>query len=150
MIPVAFAYSDDDVKAGTTTVCQILRFYRRLFSPAAGSPLVGAGDPADGDGNNIGAIGGADDRFGTLCASEDEGTPNLGPDAFKCPVLAPGSAPEPVGGTVAAPTPNRELVCVCQEASGPTGVTVTGTLALALAGLLVRRPRRRPPGAEVG
>ena len=42
--------------------------YREIYRPATGSPLIGAGDPADGAGTFIGAIGADDtnpiDRFG--------------------------------------------------------------------------------------
>jgi len=51
-------------------VSQVLGYYRALYTPRAGSPLVDAGDPADGAGNDIGAIGaGADDpadKFGKV------------------------------------------------------------------------------------
>jgi hypothetical protein len=67
-IPKSFPFSNDDVKARKVTVSKILAFYRDAYSPAAGSPLIGAGDPADGEGANIGAIGSAkpspSDRFG--------------------------------------------------------------------------------------
>ncbi len=49
-------------------VSQVLGYYRALYTPRAGSPLVDAGDPADGAGNDIGAIGAgtpnAADKFG--------------------------------------------------------------------------------------
>lgn len=67
-IPKAFPFSDDDIKARKVTVSKILEFYREAYKPAEGSPLIGAGDPADGEGTNIGAIGAkkpsASDRFG--------------------------------------------------------------------------------------
>jgi hypothetical protein len=52
-------------------VSAILTHYRDLYTPATGSPLIGAGDPAGSPKNNIGAIGqGADvdpsDQFGTF------------------------------------------------------------------------------------
>src|SRR5262245_10699742 len=56
-IPKAFPFSDDDIKSGKITVSRILAYYRDAYSPAANSPLVGAGDPNDGEGTNIGAIG---------------------------------------------------------------------------------------------
>jgi hypothetical protein len=67
-IPKEFPFSDDDIKSGKVTVSKILAYYREVYSPAADSPLIGAGDPADGAGTNIGAIGSAKestaDRFG--------------------------------------------------------------------------------------
>jgi hypothetical protein len=52
----AFGFSDDDVKSGKVTVSNILAHYRDAYSTAEGSPLIGGGDPADGNGTNIGAI----------------------------------------------------------------------------------------------
>lgn len=69
-IPKEFPFSDEDIKARTVGVAKILAFYRAAYTPAAGSPLVGAGDPADGAGTNIGAIGASQpsnqDGFGRL------------------------------------------------------------------------------------
>ncbi len=73
--PKEFPFSDDDIRAGKVTVAQILARYRDAYTPAAGSPLIGAGDPADGDGSFIGAVGvekGApNDHFGR---PRDKGT----------------------------------------------------------------------------
>ena len=55
-------------------VAKILATYREAYTPAAGSPLIGGGDPADGAGTNIGAIGSARasdlDRFGRFGGKE--------------------------------------------------------------------------------
>jgi hypothetical protein len=52
----------------TYGVSKLLRYYRSLYQPADGSPLIDAGDPADGAGNDIGAVGAgaanAADKFG--------------------------------------------------------------------------------------
>jgi hypothetical protein len=52
----------------TTTVRDILTRYRMRYLPKAGSPLIDKGDPAGGDGNDIGAVGAgtpnAADKFG--------------------------------------------------------------------------------------
>lgn len=56
-IPKKFPFADEDIRAGKVTVAQILAHYRAAYSPADGSPLVGAGDSADGDGSYIGAVG---------------------------------------------------------------------------------------------
>ena len=67
-IPKAFPFSTEDIKARKVGVAKMLAHYREAYAPAAGSPLIGAGDPADGAGTNIGAIGAAQpsdhDRFG--------------------------------------------------------------------------------------
>lgn len=56
-LPAAFPFSDDDIRARKVTVGKILEHYRDAYSPAEGSPLVAAGDPADGPGAYIGAVG---------------------------------------------------------------------------------------------
>ena len=56
-LPKRFPYSDDDIRARKVTVAQILAHYRTAYTPAEGSPLIGAGDPADGEGSYIGAVG---------------------------------------------------------------------------------------------
>lgn len=71
-LPQEFPYSDDEIKARKVTVSKILAFYRDAYTPAERSPLIGAGDPADGVGTNIGAVGSSapssDDRFGRFGA----------------------------------------------------------------------------------
>lgn len=62
-----FPWSDEDIKAGTVTVSQMLAAYRAVYTPTAGSPALNTGDPADGANTSIGAVGDgahADDRFG--------------------------------------------------------------------------------------
>ena len=67
-IPRKFEFSDDEIASRKVTVRQILAAYRRAYSPAEGSPLIAAGDPADGAGSFIGAVGAGErspgDRFG--------------------------------------------------------------------------------------
>jgi hypothetical protein len=63
-IPREFPFRDADIVAGKVTVGQVLAHYREAYSPAAGSPLVGAGDPADGKGSYIGAVGGGKEMPG--------------------------------------------------------------------------------------
>ncbi|HEX5271341.1 MAG TPA: hypothetical protein VFW33_12670 [Gemmataceae bacterium] len=71
-IPKAFPFADDDVRARKVGVSKMLAFYREAYTPAEGSPLIGAGDPADGEGTNIGAVGPSKrpeaDRFGRFGA----------------------------------------------------------------------------------
>lgn len=68
LIPRAFPFSDDEIKARKIGLSTILTRHCEAYSPAEGSPLIGAGDPADGAGTNIGAVGAArpsdQDRFG--------------------------------------------------------------------------------------
>jgi hypothetical protein len=67
-VPKKFPFGDDDIKARKVVVSRMLAVYRDAYTPSAESPLIGAGDPADGAGTNIGAIGAAKasdkDRFG--------------------------------------------------------------------------------------
>jgi hypothetical protein len=67
-LPAAFPFSDDDIRARRISVSKILARYRDAYAPGDGSPLTDGGDPADGKGSFIGAIGtGKDapnDRFG--------------------------------------------------------------------------------------
>jgi hypothetical protein len=74
-VPKKFPFTDDDIKARKATVSQILAHYRTVYTPAEGSPLTGAGDPADGPGSFIGAVGAGKDpphdqfgKFGTKSA----------------------------------------------------------------------------------
>ena len=62
-----FPWSDDDIKARKVTVSQMLAYFRAAYTPLSDSPLRGGGDPADGAGNAIGAVGdgtAATDAFG--------------------------------------------------------------------------------------
>lgn len=62
-----FPWSDDDIKARKVTVSQMLAYWRAAYTPLAGSPVRSGGDPADGTGNTIGAVGDAalaGDQFG--------------------------------------------------------------------------------------
>jgi hypothetical protein len=67
-LPTRLPFTLDRVKAGTTTVPQILALYRARYTPQSSSPLIDSGDPADGKGTDVGAVGAGvphpDDRFG--------------------------------------------------------------------------------------
>lgn len=56
-IPTQFPFDDDDIRAGKVTLRQILSVYRKAYAPAKDSPLLNAGDPADGARSYIGAVG---------------------------------------------------------------------------------------------
>jgi hypothetical protein len=72
-IPRAFPFADDDIKARKIGISRMLAFYREAYTPTVGSPLIGAGDPADGKATNIGAVesskGSGEDRFGRFGAN---------------------------------------------------------------------------------
>jgi len=61
-----FPFAPEDIWSRTKKVSDVLAAYRAMYTPAPGSPLIGAGDPQDGVGGNIGAIGNgeATDQFG--------------------------------------------------------------------------------------
>jgi hypothetical protein len=56
-MPVGFPWDDTEVLSGAVTVQNILDFYRYVFTPRAGSPLLNGGDPTTYPGyQNTGAI----------------------------------------------------------------------------------------------
>ena len=61
-----FPFRPEDIWSRTKKVSDVLATYRAMYTPASGSPLIGAGDPQDGAGGNIGAIGNGEpaDQFG--------------------------------------------------------------------------------------
>src|SRR5262249_37268707 len=63
---IPFPFRPEDIWNRVKKVSDVLSTYRAMYSPAAGSPLIAAGDPQDGPGGNIGAVGKGDpaDQFG--------------------------------------------------------------------------------------
>lgn len=60
---------------------QVLSYYRARYAPVAGSPVLGAGDPADGKNSYIGAIGPNNDpgdRLGRFGAANDKNVKTAG------------------------------------------------------------------------
>jgi len=68
--PISFPFSDSSIDSGATTVAAILQYYRIAYTPQIGSPVIDAGDPADGPGVDIGAVGAGmtdpNDLFGRI------------------------------------------------------------------------------------
>jgi hypothetical protein len=66
--PKEFPFTDAEIITGKVTVSEMLAHFRKLYTPGKDSPLIDAGDPADGPGVDIGAIGAGkedkQDRFG--------------------------------------------------------------------------------------
>jgi hypothetical protein len=54
---IPYGISEGCIWSRTYTTGQVLTHYREMYRPGPGSPLVDAGDPADGAGTDIGAIG---------------------------------------------------------------------------------------------
>jgi hypothetical protein len=71
---VPFPFGDGDIWQRRVTVSQILGFYRGMYTPLPGSPLIDQGDPTDDTGGarntDIGAVGAGnphpDDLFGSF------------------------------------------------------------------------------------
>jgi MYXO-CTERM domain-containing protein len=145
----ALSMADQMVAAGTLTVCQILAYYRQAYTPAADSPLVDAGDPQEGAGNDIGAIGaGADnslDLFGKLCDPTDVGAPLTSDNIFKCNTvpIVPGGGSTGAGGSSPVQTGPHNFVCVCQSAGGAGSPWAAAALIAGATALTARRRRRR-------
>jgi MYXO-CTERM domain-containing protein len=136
-IPAAFPFSDADIEAGTVTVSMMLAHYRALYTPAAGSPLIGAGDPMGGASNNIGAIGQGsskdpNDQFGTFQPGTGGGPP---------PLSGAGTGGAGGGGASGA-TPGVNGGCGCAMADGARGRRSLAAALLAVALLVVARRRR--------
>ena len=140
-VPRVFPFDEAAISAGKTTVCQILAFYRKVYAPSVDSPLTGAGDPAEGAGNDVGAIGAGTDNaldlFGKLCDPTDVGTPVLPADATTCPAMGltggpPGGDGDP--GDTMVPAAHG-FVCACETGAGdahPLGVALLlGVMGLA-------------------
>jgi hypothetical protein len=75
----------------TCSIGEVLAHYRGLYRPAAGSPLIDAGDPADGAGTAIGAVGPDDsnpaDLFGRLGPAAPP-EPDTTPPVSSTPVVS--------------------------------------------------------------
>ncbi len=138
--PIVFPFTDDDLSARKVTVCQVLAYYRKLYTPSDKSPLVDKGDPADGPGTDIGAIGAGaadpSDQFGLACPADVTALAAPKGDALKCvQAISPGG-----GGGGGTPTTAPGWLCVCTVASPPSLPGLIPLLAL-LAIALARRRR---------
>jgi len=143
-VPRAFPFNESEVIGRQTTVCQILAYYRKAYTPVATARMLGAGDPADGAHNSIGAIGvGADDPadlFGraTLCDPSDLGHPSADPSIYECTAV-----PVSGGGTPDDPNAPHGFMCVCEVGAGRKDATpLIPLVALASVAMAARRRRR--------
>ena len=89
---IPYQVSEGCVWLGTCSIRQVLAHYRDLYRPAAGSPLAGAGDPADGAGTAIGAVGPDDsnpaDLFGRMGADDTPPPPDTTAPVLSTPVAS--------------------------------------------------------------
>ena len=148
--PVVFPFADDVVVTRLVSACQILAFYRGLYSPGAGSLLIDAGDPNDGAGTDIGAVGAgtpaAADLFGTLCPDAARDLVATQAVVTTCP------QPDVDGGVIPLSQQGRSIVCVCEVApTGGLATILTPAIALAFLVLVIRpgRARRRNAGRSI-
>jgi Concanavalin A-like lectin/glucanases superfamily len=85
---VPYRVSEGCIWNGDCTTAQVLAHYRDVYRPVTGSPLIAAGDPTDGAGTAIGAVGPDDtnpvDLFGRFL-----------------PLTSPGPDVTPPVGTIA-------------------------------------------------
>ncbi|HTS24238.1 MAG TPA: Ig-like domain-containing protein, partial [Bryobacteraceae bacterium] len=115
-----FPFKPEDIWSRTKKVSDVLATYRAMYTPAAGSPLIHGGDPQDGAGGNIGAIGNGEsaDQFGLF--GSGSGTPAP-------PVIANFSAtPNSVQSGQSA-TLNWSVTGATTVSIAPGVGTVTGT-----------------------
>jgi hypothetical protein len=146
-LPTVWPFSDDDIIAGNVNVCQILAFYRGLYTPKPGSPAIDSGDPADGTGVDIGAVGaGTDDpadRFGRLCSDADSALPTPPTIETDCPqAIMVGGGGTGTGGGGGTPT-SHGFVCVCDAGAADSAAPSLAALALLVLCAIVFRPARR-------
>lgn len=71
---IPFPFAPEAIWSRTKKVSDVLAQYRAMYTPATGSPLLGAGDPQDGTGGNIGVVGNNEPsdlfgKFGTGAAT---------------------------------------------------------------------------------
>jgi hypothetical protein len=90
----------------------MLAYFRTVYAPRTGSPLIDMGDPQDGSGADIGAIGAGkanpDDRFGQFPATStpteagiatSKGHDSDGPFTLRCSIGSLGCSRDlPSGG----------------------------------------------------
>ena len=76
---VPFPFKPEDIWSRTKKVSDVLATYRAMYTPATGSPLLHSGDPQDGSGGNIGAIGNGEstDQFGMYGSGSGSPPPAL-------------------------------------------------------------------------
>ena len=116
-----FPFNDGDILSGTYSVSQLLAYFRWIYAPGAGSPLVGAQDPQDGSGN-IGAVQAGD----VPAAAPTIVATNKRPMVYAGPSFSVGSSTSTVmlsGYAADDGLPSRSLAVRWSVVSGPGTVT---------------------------
>jgi hypothetical protein len=141
-VPIDMLVDEGAVWAGTQKVSQILSAFRARYAPAAGSPVIDAGDPADNDAMgrraDIGAIdlgGHEQDRLGTFGAGLPE------PPPIKPATGGAGSGASTGEAGSAGVTSGRGGCGCALGAAGARGMAILSA-GLLLGGVIGRRPRR--------
>ena len=80
-IDIPYSINEGDLWNRVKKVSQVLAEYRSRYTPLSGSPLIDAGDPADGEGVDIGAVGAGkndpNDLFGKFGSQSTTIQPNV-------------------------------------------------------------------------
>jgi len=116
-----YPFNDADILDGTYTVADMLAYFRWVYSPSAGSPLIGAQDPADGAGE-IGAV-----QVASMpAAAPDIVTRNKRPMVYAGPSFSVPNTSQVVklsGYGADDGLPGNTLTFTWQKVSGPGDVT---------------------------
>jgi hypothetical protein len=91
---IPFPFRPEDIWSRTRKVSDVLSAYRVMYSPAPGSPLIGTGDPQDGSGGNIGAVGNGEptDQFGRFGAGGGPASPVIASFTATPATVQPGQS----------------------------------------------------------
>jgi hypothetical protein len=152
-----FPFKPEDIWSRTKKVSDVLAAYRAMYTPASGSPLIHAGDPQDGAGGNIGAIGNGEstDQFGLFGSGGGRGTPAVsvsitptiatlapgGTKRFSASVT--GTSNTTVTWTATGGTVNTSGLYTAGTSAGSFSVTATSTQdssRFATAGITITAP----------
>jgi hypothetical protein len=121
-----FPFKPEDIWSRARKVSDVLAAYRGMYTPVAGSPLIHAGDPQDGAGGNIGAIGNGEstDLFGLF--GSGSGTPPSLPviGNFKA---TPGSVQSGQSATLTWTVTGATTISIAPGIGAVTGTSVTVT-----------------------
>ena len=122
-----FPFKPEDIWSRTKKVSDVLAAYRAMYTPAAGSPLIHAGDPQDGAGGNIGAIGNGEsaDQFGLF--GSGSGTPPPALPAIANFSATPGSVQSGQSATLNWSVTGATTVSIAPGIGAVTGNSTTVT-----------------------